>query len=254
MAKIKQFEQVQDAGFGLKWVDGRAKLLRRLDGGPWTPQDYSNLHHLTANQDILQMLLRLDSVPLALARSLWRTPTWFHSPAMIKLLSQEEVAELLAPRAVGEMLVTLSKDAQAYASAAIPAACDSAADLACMLSDLESGSLARKLPRSPIQHTASLRPLTSLAALRREEKVTGVEFPVCWLESIADDIASVFAWLGKPRATVMVIRSGRELTFIECRKHADKVLTPDEAAPIMKELFEAFRVAGYELCRKETTH
>ena len=85
-----------------------------------------------------------------------------------------------------------------------------------------------------------------------EIQVTGVEFEEYWDKCVEDGVAYFFSWLGKPRATVLVVLSCEEPTHIECRKIGDLLVTEEELEPVYAEVIKLFQDAGF--WRNELSH
>lgn len=100
-------------------------------------------------------------------------------------------------------------------------------------------------PPSPVQGSSLLRPITSWTQLHDERKATKVEYGMFWDESVHAGVAYFFRWLGEPRATVLTVVAGKELTHVEARKAGDLDLTVAEALPITREVKSAFARAGF---------
>lgn len=100
-------------------------------------------------------------------------------------------------------------------------------------------------PRSPIKGTTKLIPITSWLELRRERKKTRVEYDLFWDDSVHEGVAYFFCWLGRPRATVLAIWEGKDLTHIEGRKVGDIPLSRTETRQVTAEVVRAFTQAGF---------
>lgn len=107
-----------------------------------------------------------------------------------------------------------------------------------------------EFPACPVNGTALLTPITSWAEMYRETQTTGVEFSELWDDSVHEGAAYFFRWLGEPRATVLVIWENDHLTFVECRKAGDVVLSEAESAPIFAEIARAFAGANFARGRR----
>jgi hypothetical protein len=79
----------------------------------------------------------------------------------------------------------------------------------------------------------------------RERKRTGVAYDLFWDDSVQDGVAYFFQWLGQPRATILAVWEGKQLTHIEGRKSDDVALSDAEAKPIIAEVVRAFAGAGF---------
>jgi hypothetical protein len=79
----------------------------------------------------------------------------------------------------------------------------------------------------------------------RETAVTNVEFDLFWLESVEAGVAYFFSWLGEPRCTVLVVWNSEQPTHIECRRLNDIEVPATDSLPILLEITQAFRHAGF---------
>jgi hypothetical protein len=100
-------------------------------------------------------------------------------------------------------------------------------------------------PTPPVVGSELLLPITSWHEMHRETEVTKVEFDLFWYDSVNDGVAYFFRWLGEPRATVLVVWNGNGPTQIECRKIGDLLASDAESAPILAEVSQMFRSAGF---------
>ena len=78
-----------------------------------------------------------------------------------------------------------------------------------------------------------------------ESKITGVEFDQFWYESVLDGVCYFFRWLGKRRATVLVIFDESAPSYMECRSLGDTLIPRDEAELILVEVMGLFQMHGY---------
>lgn len=99
-------------------------------------------------------------------------------------------------------------------------------------------------PPPPIGTTIHLTPITSWSEMHQEVTDMGVEFDLFWYESVTEGVAYFFRWLSDPRCTVLVIWDDTGPTHVECRKCGDVLASDDEFAPILAEVFAAFRAVG----------
>lgn len=106
-------------------------------------------------------------------------------------------------------------------------------------------------PPPPVAASKLLVPITSWPEMFREETTTGVEFDEFWYESIEQDVAYFFRWLGEPRATVLVVWDNEGFTHVECRKIGDLLLSTTESMPIITELGRAFRKTGFATAKNK---
>jgi hypothetical protein len=86
----------------------------------------------------------------------------------------------------------------------------------------------------------------------RERAVTSVEFDLFWYKAVENGVAYFFSWLGEPRSTVLVVWNDEKPTHIECRKVSDLEMSETETPPILTEITQMFRGAGF--WRGETSH
>ena len=100
-------------------------------------------------------------------------------------------------------------------------------------------------PACPVEATERLKPITSWTEIYREAGTTGVEFEEFWDQAVHDGVAYFFSWLGRPRATVLVVWEAGRLTHVECRREGDVQLSVEEAGPIVWEVVHAFQRAGF---------
>jgi hypothetical protein len=100
-------------------------------------------------------------------------------------------------------------------------------------------------PPPPINGSERLVPITSWAEMFRETQLTRVEFDAFWYERVEDGIAYFFKWLNVPRATVLVVWDDIKPTHIECRSAGDMIISEVDAAPILAEVVDLFRGAGF---------
>lgn len=106
---------------------------------------------------------------------------------------------------------------------------------------------ANLFPTPPVTGTARLVPITSWRQMHCEMELTGVEFDEFWHESVNEGVAYFFKWLGEPRGTVLTVfsRAERVLTVIEAHKLGDIPMSPDALMPILSEVTQLFREAGF---------
>lgn len=109
----------------------------------------------------------------------------------------------------------------------------------------QEASLLEPWPPPPIPTFSPLFPITSWAEMHAETLATGVEFDNFWLESVDAGVAYFFRWLGEPRATVLAIWEGRNLTLVEYRGVGDRDLKPEESLGIVEAVHQAFRNAAF---------
>jgi hypothetical protein len=100
-------------------------------------------------------------------------------------------------------------------------------------------------PPPPVAASELLVPITSWPQMFRETATLGVEFDLFWYDSVEEGVAYFFSWLGEPRSTVLVVWSDEGPTHIECRKVNDLLATPSECLPIIAEVTQMFRRAGF---------
>jgi len=100
-------------------------------------------------------------------------------------------------------------------------------------------------PTPPFVGSELLVPITSWHEMHRETEVTKVEFDLFWYDSVNDGAAYFFRWLGEPRSTVLVVWNDAGPTHIECRKIGDLLASDTESAPIIAEVTQMFRSAGF---------
>ncbi|MBS1191283.1 MAG: hypothetical protein H6R10_3075 [Rhodocyclaceae bacterium] len=107
-------------------------------------------------------------------------------------------------------------------------------------------------PPPPIKGSRRLVPITSWPDMFRERQVTGVEFDAYWYEGVEAGAVFFFRWLEGPRSTVLVVWDGRHPTHIECRSLGAALVSDSEAEPILAEVTQLFRDAGF--WQGETIH
>ena len=100
-------------------------------------------------------------------------------------------------------------------------------------------------PPPPIAGDELLITITSWEALHVETRVTGIEFEQYWFDSVEDQVAYFFKWLGEPRSTVLVIWTVDGPTHIECRTFGDRELDRQESNAVIAAVIMHFRNAGY---------
>ena len=100
-------------------------------------------------------------------------------------------------------------------------------------------------PTPPIPGDELLIPITSWEAMFAETQITGVEFEQFWFDSVEDEVAYFFSWLGKPRATVLIVWTDDGPTHIECRTFGDQEVADDESRAVIAVVIAQFRKAGY---------
>jgi len=100
-------------------------------------------------------------------------------------------------------------------------------------------------PPPPINGSERLVPITSWAEMFRETQITSVEFDAFWYESVEGGVAYFFKWLSVPRATVLVVWDKFKPTHVECRSVGDVLIPEADAAPILAEVVDLFRGAGF---------
>ena len=97
----------------------------------------------------------------------------------------------------------------------------------------------------PVAASELLVPIASWPEMFRETAITGVEFDLFWYDSVEEGVAYFFSWLGEPRSTVLVVWNDEGTRHIECRKGNDLPATPTECLPIIAEVTQMFRSAGF---------
>lgn len=107
-------------------------------------------------------------------------------------------------------------------------------------------------PSPPTGSSEFLIPISSWVDMFLETQVTNVEFDQFWYESIEEGVAYFFKWLGQPRSTVLVVWTDEGPTHIECRKVGDVPASDADSEPIIEEITQLFRDAGY--WRGESSH
>ncbi len=107
-------------------------------------------------------------------------------------------------------------------------------------------------PPPPIAASELLVPIVSWPEMFREATITGVEFDLFWYDSVEEGVAYFFSWLGEPRSTVLVVWADDAPTHIECRKWKDILGAPMECVPIITEVTQMFRSAGF--WREQVNH
>lgn len=100
-------------------------------------------------------------------------------------------------------------------------------------------------PPPPIAGSELLVPITSWPEMFRETEITGVEFDLFWYDSVEKGAAYFFSWLGEPRSTVLVVWNHEGPTHIECRMGNDLLATSTVCLPIIAEITQLFRGAGF---------
>lgn len=105
---------------------------------------------------------------------------------------------------------------------------------------MNTSDRAGDFPAPPVAGSKLLMPIRSWEEMHRETQEVGVEFDGFWLDSVQEGVAYFFRWLGKPRATVLVIWQGDRVTHVECRKVGDLEVTDSEMAPVNAELSRIF--------------
>ena len=100
-------------------------------------------------------------------------------------------------------------------------------------------------PPPPVTTTPLLVPITSWADMHRETAITGVQFDLFWYDLVQEGVAYFFSWSGEPRATVLVVWDISGTTHIECCKAGDVPATATECLPIIAEVTQVFRKAGF---------
>jgi len=100
-------------------------------------------------------------------------------------------------------------------------------------------------PPPPIEASEFLSPITSWEDMFIEMRITGVDFDAFWDESIEEGVAYFFRWVGSPRATVLVVWDDEQPTHIECRTCGDRLLSDDEAQPIIEDVVRLFHEVGF---------
>jgi hypothetical protein len=107
-------------------------------------------------------------------------------------------------------------------------------------------------PPPPVAASGLLVPITSWPELVREAAITGVKFDLFWYDRVEEEVAYFFSWLGEPRCTVLVVWNDEWPAHIEGRKANDLLATPTEHLPIIAEVTQMFRGAGF--WREKATH
>jgi hypothetical protein len=100
-------------------------------------------------------------------------------------------------------------------------------------------------PPPPVVAGPLLVPITSWADMHQETAITGVQFDLFWFDRVEEGVAYFFSWSEEPRSTVLVVWDDRGTTHIECRKAGDLLATSTECLPIVAEVTQAFRNAGF---------
>jgi hypothetical protein len=100
-------------------------------------------------------------------------------------------------------------------------------------------------PPPPVAGTPLLDPIASWAEMHAETKMTGVEFDAVWYDNVEEGVAYFFRWIGEPRATVLVVWDHTGVTFIECRKTGDLLVSESESKRIRDEVIRTFGDAGF---------
>ncbi len=81
--------------------------------------------------------------------------------------------------------------------------------------------------------------------MHEERKALKVEYGTFWDDSVHAGVAYFFRWLGEPRATVLAVYNGKELTHVEGRKVGDLELSSSEALTITREVVSEFKRHGF---------
>jgi hypothetical protein len=100
-------------------------------------------------------------------------------------------------------------------------------------------------PPSPIAASGLLEPIRTWVEMVREIEITKVEFDAFWFESVKDGVAYFFRWMGEPRSTILVVWNDDGPTHIECRKVGDLIASEAESRPMIAEITQMFRDAGF---------
>ncbi|MBN1547659.1 MAG: hypothetical protein JW902_13495 [Syntrophaceae bacterium] len=105
--------------------------------------------------------------------------------------------------------------------------------------------LGDEFPPPPVKGSDLLVPITTWAHMLQETQVTGVQFDEFWCDSVENDVAYFFRWLGEPRATVLLVWDDEGLMYIECRKSGDMLVSEDESERILSEVIKLFPNTGF---------
>jgi hypothetical protein len=70
-----------------------------------------------------------------------------------------------------------------------------------------------------------------------------MEFDLFWYESVASGVACFYRWLGKVRATVLVVLDGDCIRHIECCGVGGDTLPAVEAEPIVEHVARALHAS-----------
>lgn len=121
--------------------------------------------------------------------------------------------------------------------------------------DIETLAL-RPFPTSPLPPHRLLIPLESLEAVFDESVEMQIEFERIWIEHICEGVAYLFSWRGEPRATVLVVMDGNEITHVEVQSRGGSRIEGDGFRPIASVLEELCHRAGFRLWQRDgvTTH
>ena len=114
-----------------------------------------------------------------------------------------------------------------------------------MEEDSADTKLHEVFPPSPVSARELLVPIASWPEMHQESKSTKVEFDLFWYDSVRDGVAYFFRWLGEPRCTVLVVWDDDGPTHIECRTIGDRLVAEQNCLPIIAEITQAFRDAGF---------
>ena len=101
-------------------------------------------------------------------------------------------------------------------------------------------------PPPPVKGSKLLVPITTRAEMFCEIKVTSVQCDGFWKKNVDDGVAYFFRWMGKPRATVLVIWGHAKNIYIECRKIGNLPVTGKEFKIVYAEVIKLFQDAGLQ--------
>jgi hypothetical protein len=99
---------------------------------------------------------------------------------------------------------------------------------------------AGEFPVPPIPASPALQPIRRWSDMEAEARVTGVQFDAFWDACVGDEIAYFFRWLGRTRATVLVVFEADGPIFIEVRQAPDVEVAGRDAEPVLDEVLRLF--------------
>ena len=99
-------------------------------------------------------------------------------------------------------------------------------------------------PPPPIVGSDQLVPITTKTGMLEEMLVSGAEFDDFWNESVEENVAYFFKWLGEFRATVLVVWGDEGPTHIESVKAGSLSLTDEERQSVRDEVTRLFQEAA----------